>query len=152
MHKLISTVLGIGYSPIAPGTAGALFAVFIFWFAPELPDFMFIILIVALFFIGVLSATSTEGELIKHLGIEKGHDPHIVVIDEFTGMLIALFAVPKQFQPVFISFLLFRFFDIVKPFPINISQKIPKGWGIMIDDVIAGIYANLLIRFYLLIT
>jgi len=75
--------------------------------------------------------------------VEKdlGHDPSIVVIDEVLGMGISLLFLPRNFWLFFIAFLLFRVFDILKPPPINLSQKLPAGWGIMIDDVIAGFYA-----------
>ena len=148
ISKIISTSLGVGYCPLAPGTAGSLFAILVYWFLPQIDNLTFLSFLIILFFVGVFSAKVTEKEFIQRVGYEKGHDPSIVVIDEVVGVLIAVFAIPKTI-PFFISaFILFRLFDIVKPFPINTSQKIPHGWGIVIDDVIAGVYANVLIQIF----
>lgn len=151
ISKLISTVLGAGYSPLAPGTAGSLVAFIIFWLLPQINIFVWLFAIILLFFVGVCTATATEREQIEKVGNERGHDPSIIVIDEFVGMLIALVAIPHNIYFMIAAFMLFRLFDIVKPFPINISQKLPRGWGVMIDDVIAGIYSNMLIQIFLLI-
>ncbi len=143
--KLISTVLGVGFSPLAPGTAGSIFALLIFLIFPNnLAAYLFGIII--LFFLGVWAATKTEIEYIKKFGREKGHDPQIVVIDEVVGMLIALIAIPATWPWVVAGFTLFRIFDITKIYPINITQRIPGGWGIMLDDVLAGIFANLVLQ------
>lgn len=151
ISKIISTTFGIGYCPIAPGTAASLFALLIYWFLPEINNLIFLSLIIFLFFIGVFTATITEKESIKRLGSEKGHDPSIIVIDEVIGELIAVFTIPKTISFFIAVFILFRLFDIFKPFPINASQKIPHGWGIVIDDVIAGISTNILIQIFILI-
>jgi len=79
--------------------------------------------------------------------IDAQKDPKQVVVDEICGMAIALFALP--FTPVFIigAFALFRLFDILKPFPIRwVDKKVPGGWGIILDDLIAGLFANVLMR------
>lgn len=150
LNKLISTALGAGYSPVAPGTAGSLVAVALYWFIPWPNVTLFLATIVVLFVVGILSSTMTEKESVSELG-EKGHDPQIVVIDEVVGMLIACISMRKTVWFVVAGFVLFRLFDITKPFPINKSQNLPGGWGIMMDDVIAGLYAFLLIElFYLL--
>lgn len=151
LSKIISTTFGIGYCPIAPGTAGSLFAILIYWFLPEINVLIFLSFIIFLFIIGVFTATITEKESIKRLGSDKGHDPSIIVIDEVIGELIAVFTIPKTISFFIAAFILFRLFDIVKPFPINASQMIPDGWGIMIDDVIAGMYTNILIQIFILI-
>ena len=143
--------MGAGYSPFAPGTAGSLVALIIYWLLPEITIFIWLCAIVCIFFIGVCTATATEKEQIEKIGYERGHDPAIVVIDEFVGMLIALVAIPHTKYFMIPAFIIFRLFDIVKPFPINISQKLPRGWGVMIDDVIAGIYTNILIQIFLLV-
>ncbi len=96
---------------------------------------MFIILIV-LFLLGLYTA----GEIEK----ERGKDPSIVVIDEIVGMGISVLFLPRNWVLFLIAFFLFRIFDIVKPPPIMRSQKMPGALGIMIDDVIAGIYALIL--------
>jgi phosphatidylglycerophosphatase A len=83
------------------------------------------------------------GRLARHLGLE---DPSVVVIDEVLGMFVTLLGLP--FDPVvaFVGFLLFRVFDIVKPYPAAALEHLPGGLGIMADDVAAGVYANLLLR------
>lgn len=149
--RLISTGLGVGYSPVAPGTAGSFLIIVIYWLLPEINNAALLLYIVVLFFIGVYSASITEEEMIRQMGPERGHDASIIVIDEIIGMLIAVFAVPKHVYYLIAAFILFRLFDITKPFPANRSQKLPKGWGIMIDDIVAGVYANILIQFFLII-
>jgi phosphatidylglycerophosphatase A len=86
-----------------------------------------------LFWMGVYSGTKVEREV--------GNDPSIVVMDEVVGMGISLLFLPRDWRLFLIAFILFRLFDIVKPPPINRSQQIHGGMGIMIDDVLAGIYA-----------
>jgi phosphatidylglycerophosphatase A len=73
-------------------------------------------------------------------------DPSIVVIDEVVGMLVALFALPLRAADVLAAFLCFRVFDIAKPFPLRRLEARPGGWGIMLDDLVAGLYTNVLIR------
>lgn len=80
-----------------------------------------------------------------------GPDPSRVVVDEVVGFWIALFAVPKSLALVAIGFVLFRVFDIWKPFPIRKIETLPQGWGIMADDILAGIYTNVLLRLVLIL-
>ena len=130
----------IGFSPVAPGTFGSLAA---------LPLCLLISLMRvddALIFIMILVTLSTW---IAHVAekIEAQKDPKQVVVDEICGMAVALFALP--FTPLFIigGFALFRVFDIFKPFPIRwVDKKVPGGLGIMLDDLMAGIFANVLMR------
>lgn len=148
--RLISTAFGTGYSPIAPGTAGSLLAVLFYWFIPWPNVFVFSALTIALFVIGVYTSTVTEREFVGKWG-EEGHDPKMVVIDEVVGIFIAFLSFRRTLPFIIAGFLLFRLFDILKPFPANKSQNLPGGWGIMLDDVIAGVYTFLIIEaFYLL--
>lgn len=132
--------------PIAPGTAGAAegVAVFLAVVALRLDPanllLMLIALNVGLYFIGVWAS----GRTCKMTGLE---DPRIVVIDEISGQLIALSPVALSFSiwPVIIGFLLFRLFDIFKPYPIRKLERLPGGFGVMTDDVLAGIYAATLL-------
>jgi len=146
LARLISTGLGIGYFPIAPGTMGALAILILYWIMPPISTLELLIIIFVLTIVGIYSATLTEEEVKQKLGSEKGVDPKIVIIDEIIGMLIALVAIPKTTKYVIAAFLLFRVFDIVKPYPIRKIEKLPTGWGIVFDDVMAGIYANLLLQ------
>ncbi len=140
-HYILGTALGSGYAPFAPGTAGSLLALMLFWFLP-MPTAYRLACIALLFFAGVWSAGLIERE--------QGKDPQIVVIDELVGQWIALLFIPHQWAWFGASFLLFRLFDIFKPWPVYQSQNLPGGWGIMIDDVLAGIYANLFIQLILI--
>jgi phosphatidylglycerophosphatase A len=129
---LFATGFGVGYSPLAPGTAGSLLTLLIFYFLYPLPLWVIILTLLFLFFLGIYSAGIVEKE--------KGKDPSIVVIDEMVGMGISLISIPPDRILFPVAFLLFRFFDIMKPPPINSSQKLPGAWGIMMDDVVAGAY------------
>lgn len=141
LARFLATGCFSGYFPIAPGTVGSVAA-----FIPYLlfPGFRGPILLAAsilFFFVGVWAATQTEK-------ITRLHDPSIVNLDEVVGQWIALLFLPEPVRwPAWIgAFLLFRVFDIIKPFPANQSQNLPRGWGVMVDDVIAGIYANIVLQ------
>ncbi len=146
LARIISTGCGIGYFPFAPGTMGALAALIIYWVTPQPGHIQFIVTIVAVTLIGIYAASITERELTAKLGSERGKDPKIVIIDEVIGMLVSLIAVPKTTKFLLLAFVFFRIFDIIKPFPARRIEELPAGWGIVFDDVIAGIYANLLIQ------
>jgi phosphatidylglycerophosphatase A len=146
LARIISTGCGIGYFPLAPGTMGALAALIIYWVAPQPGNASFLLIIFLLTLVGIYAASITERELITRLGAAKGKDPKIVIIDEIIGMLVSLIAIPKTKKFLILAFILFRIFDIIKPFPARRIEKLPAGWGIVFDDVIAGIYANLLIQ------
>lgn len=81
---------------------------------------------------------------------EYGEDPSQTVIDELAGQWLALVAIPASPLAVLLSFILFRFFDILKPGLVDRAQRLPGGWGIMADDVLAGIFANLSLRLLML--
>ncbi len=136
-HYWFSTVLGAGYVPKAPGTVGSLAAILFFGLLP-LPLPFQIGLLLILFFAGVYSSTYVEKR--------EGTDPGLVVIDEFVGQGIAILFIPKTILFYGAAFILFRIFDIFKPLLINRIQDLPRGWGIMTDDLLAGIYANMIIQ------
>lgn len=139
---ILATGLGSGYSPVIPGTAGSFTAVLLFLVIPDL-------FIVHLFLISLVYFTGVWAS--KIIEAEQGKDPGIVVIDEIAGQWIALLFLPLSLKAVLTAFILFRVFDIWKPFPVNYMEKLPHGWGIMTDDVIAGIYANLSAQIVLMI-
>src|SRR5215831_7771662 len=134
----VATALGAGYAPIAPGTWGSAVGLLL-WFA--LPSTIWIqaLAIVAVLVAGVWSGGVAE----HHFGRT---DPGQVVIDEVAGMLVTLFLNPVGWVGAFVGFLLFRAADIVKPFPARRLERLHGGFGIMADDVMAGIYANLALR------
>jgi len=144
-HLIIAISTGIytGYLPKAPGTWGSLFAVLCYlglYFLP-LPTYLTVVLF--LFVIGVFTAGSMEK-------IVDSGDPGIVVIDEIVGQLITLTACPLNPLALLLGFGLFRFFDILKPFPIGwLDQHIHGGLGIMLDDVLAGIFGYLILQLLL---
>jgi len=131
----LASGLGSGYSPVAPGTAGSLLALVIWWLAPSLWWLRISLLVMSLI-LGVWSATEAEKKW--------GHDNGKIVIDEIAGMWISLLFLPKIWVIFLISFLLFRAMDIIKPLGARQIQKLPGGWGVVADDVLAGIYANIL--------
>ena len=136
----IATVGYCGYSPIAPGTvgsaAGLLFYLIVWWAQSPLVE---ILLILLLFGAGVWAGTTSE----RYFG---GIDPGPIVVDEVVGMLITLAFIPVSLSGALIGFLLFRLFDVIKPFPAGRLEHLPAGLGIMADDAMAGLYAHLVLR------
>jgi phosphatidylglycerophosphatase A len=144
--RTIATGFGTGYFPIAPGTVGSLAILIAYWICPEISALQLIMIIIGLTALGIYTATITETEMKKKLGSDKGNDPGIIVIDEIIGMLIALLFIPKTTFFLITAFILFRIFDIAKPYPARTMEKLHGGWGIVLDDVVAGIYANIVIQ------
>jgi phosphatidylglycerophosphatase A len=142
---------GVGYLPVAPGTFGSLVAVGIFLLLARVVTgsslvAVVLVLIFAFTVVGIWAATRTE-----QLSGKK--DPGKVVVDEVAGQFIALF--PLTLFPrwstlaVIVSFILFRFFDIVKPYPANRLQELKGGAGVMFDDLVAGVYGALIVSIIL---
>jgi len=136
--RMIAAFFGIGYLTKFSGTVGSALALAILWFLPPITGLWLWIGLPLLFLIGVWASTNAETVL--------GHDANSILIDEVVGQWLVLAVVPKKPLVWVIGFVLFRLFDVLKPFPIRTSQKLPGGWGIMIDDVLAAAYAILLIR------
>ena len=143
MDKLIlivATGLGLGYLPIAPGTWGSLLALPLHLVLIQLSPTNYAIALAAIFVVGILSAGMVEK-------IVDRRDPGLVVIDEVIGMLITLIGAPVTPLAMLTGFILFRIFDIAKPFPIRlIDQRLHGGIGIVMDDVLAGVYALVSLR------
>jgi phosphatidylglycerophosphatase A len=138
---LIGTGFGTGYSPVAPGTAGSLLALILMIVWP-LSSWYWLGIMLLFLAVGVWA-----GGLIEK---DKGEDPSLVVVDEMVGQWIALLFLPTYALKIYgAAFLLFRLFDVWKPYPIYQSQRFKGGWGIMMDDVLAGIYANILLQLVL---
>ena len=146
LARIISTGLGTGYFPIAPGTMGSLAILIVYWICPEISSLQLLLIIFGLSAVGIYTETVTEREMTSKLGQNKGSDPGIIVIDEIIGMLIALLFIPKTTFFLITAFVLFRIFDIAKPYPARKMEKLHGGWGIVLDDVVAGIYANIVIQ------
>jgi phosphatidylglycerophosphatase A len=135
--KCIATVFYSGYAPIAPGTAGSLVALLPLIIFPTISTSTLLVIVIIGFFIGVGVSRQFERAY--------GEDPQVVVIDEAVGMWITMLFVPVTWKTLALGFILFRIFDIIKPPPARQFEAVPNGWGIMLDDVAAGIYAALLL-------
>lgn len=141
--KIIATAGGVGYAPVAPGTAGAILAsavAFLMQGYCTLSEYWIIlsILIVLFFFLGVVATNKLEKVW--------GKDPGKIVIDECIGQWLTYLFIPFGFVEIIIGLVLFRIFDISKPLFIKRLEKIPGGLGVMLDDVGAGIIANILLQ------
>ena len=135
LFMAIATGFGLGYLSIAPGTWGTLLALPIHYLIVQLPLQGYVSAIAIIIVIAIVSAGSAEKIMDKP-------DPSIVVIDEVAGMLIAMIAIPAHPIAWLLAFILFRLFDILKPFPVNFfDQRFHGGLGIVLDDLMAGIYA-----------
>jgi phosphatidylglycerophosphatase A len=134
---VIATVFGVGFLPVAPATWASGFTIVAVWFLWPADPLRELILIGILLPISVWSAHVAEGSL--------GHDAHPIVIDEVIGQLIAIWALPREVGWLVAGFFLFRFFDIAKPLGIGLLQNLPGGFGVVVDDLVAGLYSWLLL-------
>jgi len=140
LSEWLATCFKIGHLPIAPGTWGSLAAVIGWWlWLQYLDPLVFIVLIITIFIIGVFATNI----IIDHTG-EK--DPSRVVIDEMAGQWLGLLMLPDGMLYIAGAFILFRFLDILKPWPIRQLEQFPKGWGVMLDDMLAGLLTLCLIQ------
>jgi phosphatidylglycerophosphatase A len=141
IHQLISTCLGIGYIPKGGGTVAAVACCIAWYFAwtSGIEHFWTPVLAtLAILAIGVWSSGKMEALW--------GKDSYRVVIDEVAGMCLTLLFVPVRWQYVLIGLVLFRFFDIAKPLYIRRMEALDGGWGVMMDDMLAGAYSNLILQ------
>ncbi|MGE0394449.1 MAG: phosphatidylglycerophosphatase A [Vicinamibacterales bacterium] len=138
--RLLSTAGYVGFAPIAPGTWGSAVGLLILlplrWYGSPAAE---AVVMLALLAAGIWSAGVTGREM-------GDEDPGPVVIDEVAGMLITLLWIPVGVTGAVLGFLLFRVLDIVKPFPARQCERLPGGWGVMLDDVMAGIYGQVAMR------
>jgi phosphatidylglycerophosphatase A len=141
---VVATGLGSGFSPVAPGTAGSLVGLVLFWPMREASPPVQVAAILVGFVVGVYASTIVA----RNLGRK---DPGLVVWDEVVGMWTTLALLPFTPFTALAGFLLFRVMDVVKPWPARQLEDLPDGWGIMADDLFAGIYAHLALRAVLLV-
>ncbi|SVA05641.1 uncharacterized protein METZ01_LOCUS58495 [marine metagenome] len=140
ISEWIATCFKVGYLPLAPGTWGSVFAILLWWvLLKDLNTFIFGVVIIIFLLIGIV---------VSNIIIDQSgdHDPSHIIIDELVGQWLALFLLPEGFFNIAISFILFRFFDIIKPWPIRLIEKLPKGLGVMSDDLTAGLITLVLIQ------
>ncbi|MDB5031930.1 phosphatidylglycerophosphatase A [Mucilaginibacter sp.] len=139
-HKLAATVFGIGYLGKGVGTIAA-FVSCLFWYLIFHKTYSNSTSILITF--GVIALGIWSGNKVEPIW---GKDHNRVVIDEVAGMFISLLFVPVTLPYILIAFVLFRFFDILKPLFIKRLELLPGGWGVMMDDILAGIYANIILQ------
>jgi phosphatidylglycerophosphatase A len=140
--SFITTFIGSGffsgYAPFITGTVGSAVAL-LFFLIPSFHDpFTIIPATVILFFTGGLAAEEMEKVY--------GQDPAVVTIDEVVGMLVSLWFIPPTVLNIIVAFLIFRILDILKPYPAQLFDRKSGGWNIMLDDVVAGVYTNIILQ------
>lgn len=147
VYKIISTCLGIGYIKKGGGTVAAIFTCIV-WFLCSIAFhssgnniFIEILIILFLSILGIYTGNKLEKLW--------GKDSYRIVLDEVVGMLITLIGAPANWKCIFLGLLFFRVFDIAKPLYIRKLEKIPGGWGVMLDDIVAGIYALIVLQIVL---
>jgi phosphatidylglycerophosphatase A len=139
LAALVATGLGSGYSPVAPGTAGSLVGLALFWPLSHLGLPLQLGALALLVAVGIRSASSLAA------GVGR-KDPGLVVVDEVAGMWTTLLLLPFTPAVAAAAFVAFRIMDVFKPWPARQLEALPEGWGIMCDDLMAGVYANLLVQ------
>ena len=141
----LATGCYLGKIPVAPGTAGSLLGILGCLALSKIQLSLAVLAVVIFVFLAIRIATQAEKIL-------QESDPGCIVIDEIAGMMITLLGLPFNWATVAMGFILFRVLDILKPFPIgSLERRFPGGTGVVMDDVAAGIMANLAIRFALII-
>ena len=135
----------VGAVPVAPGTFGTLMALPLWWFFTQLPVGLYLVLLLLLILVAFWSAG--EAERILHQA-----DSGVIVIDEIVGFLLTTVLISFSWPRFIAAFLLFRFFDILKPFPVNwCDENLHGGIGVVVDDLVAGIMAYIVLRLLLVI-
>lgn len=138
--KLLVTGFYTGYTPVVPGTAGSLIGVALYFGVSRFPWYFYLLILIGLFFLGVGASNQATIHFFKE------RDSRRIVIDEICGLLVTMFLIPLSIKLIIIGFLIFRFIDILKPPPLRRLEELPGGWGIMTDDILAGVYSNLILR------
>jgi phosphatidylglycerophosphatase A len=144
-HALVASVLGIGYIGKGGGTIAAIAYCIIWFILPagyETGNWQVLITVIIII-LGTWSSNEVDNIW--------GKDSNKVVIDEIAGMAISLLFIPKNIWYMLITLVAFRFFDIMKPFGIRKAESLPRGWGVMADDILAGVYALTVVHFLILI-
>lgn len=137
MAFVLASLFGAGYSPVASGTVASLITAVAIWLLPFTTGRLVVTLLVVTL-VGIWAGSRVE----RALGRK---DPGVIVIDEAAGMLLSMLLLPRTIPVLVTAFLLFRLFDIWKPFPARESQALTGGMGVMVDDLIAGLYTLILV-------
>lgn len=142
--RVLGTWFGCGRSPYFPGTVGTLGGLPLYWLFAQTGDLSYLGITVVFVGFSILVAHFYEQEFAQH------HDPAELVIDEVSGLLVTMAFVPVTLAHVALGVLIFRGFDMLKPFPISlVDRKVPGGLGAVADDVLAGLLSNLLLQYLL---
>jgi phosphatidylglycerophosphatase A len=136
---LLASGLGAGFSPFAPGTVGTLVAIPIELLLSRIRSPLYELTILTFFFLSSWISERAQNHWQKR-------DDQRIVIDEMMGYFLTMLWIPKTFLFICVGFLLFRLLDIVKPFPCRPLEKVRGGFGVVLDDVFAGIYANVVLQ------
>ena len=145
VYKIFATALGSGYSPFAPGTAGAIVGCAVLWLLEKFS--VISTTTTPILFVGLILITTILGIIATDkLEKEWGKDPQKVVIDEVIGVWIAMMFIQFTWLNLLLAFILFRFFDIAKPLGVRKMEDLGGGLGVMADDMLAGIYANIVLQ------
>lgn len=142
-EKFLGSGFYSGYFPVVPGTIGSL-AALVFYFIPGFENLNIILPFIAVFFILGLKIGD------KFEAVYQKKDPSQCTIDEVVGMWISLILVPKHLNYIILSFIIWRIFDIIKPFPAGNAERLKGGLGIMLDDVIAAVYSLIVVHIILI--
>lgn len=137
---LLATGCYVGYSPLIPGTTGTLAAIPLYLILSDLSPLYYIAIVLGSIYIAIWASDGAEVLL-------QSRDCRHIVIDEMVGFMVAMFMVPPTLRNILLGFFLFRALDIIKPFPIRVlEERVRGGYGVVLDDIVAGVYANLLIH------
>ncbi len=136
--KSFATVGGVGFLPFAPGTGATIVGVVIAYYLGN-NVLLYIVVLLVLLALGIMTTGIIEKQM-------NQKDPGILVIDEVVGMMVALWGLPLIWPVMICGFFLFRAFDMFKIYPINKLEGQSGGWGIMLDDCMAGVYTNVILR------
>jgi phosphatidylglycerophosphatase A len=141
---LLATWGGVGFCPLAPGTLGTLAAIPFFLLLSLLPLWIYLLCVLGIGLAACWAAGRAES-------IFGEQDPRAIVIDEVVGFLAVMIALPPTWPYLLAGFCLFRAFDVLKPPPIRfVEQKVKGGYGVVLDDVLAALYAHIAIRILVL--
>jgi phosphatidylglycerophosphatase A len=141
----LATGCGSGYVPVMPGTAGSVVGIILFLVLYPLSLPLYVLTTLAFIFLAIWASDAALS--IYRIKALKINDPSQIVIDEIAGYLVTMISFPPQWLYVMCGFILFRVMDIIKPYPANIiDDKTHGGAGIVLDDIVAGIYANIMLQ------
>ena len=141
--KQIATVGGIGFFPVASGTVGTVPAALLVWLVPMSWP-VYVAVTIAITIAGIIASSEVEAVMGKK-------DPGCIVVDEFAGYMVAMAFLPPTTVNVIAAFFIFRFFDVVKPPPIRSLERFKGGFGVMVDDLAAGLATNIVIQLWILL-